>query len=204
MKQLKVLASVLFLGLPAITYGQGPNPDEVYINQITYGGTGCPAGSVAGNIAEDARAFTLLFDQYTAEAGPGILLVAGRKACQVTLDLHIPGGWQYTLFTVDTRGFLNLESGTSATQQNRYYFQGGLNGPALVSNFYGPRVGDYMARDNVGITSLVWSPCGVNRALNVNTSVRVAAPWGRRALATVDSLDGEFKLRYWVQWRRCR
>ena len=199
----KNLASALLTLVSATAFADGPSNHEVYINSIAFAGTGCPAGTVAGNISEDAKAFTLLFDSYTAEAGPGILLNEGRKACQVNMDIHIPQGWQYSLFTVDTRGFLNLEPGTSAVQQNRYYFQGALSGPAYSSNFSGPRVGDYTARDTVGVASLVWSACGINRALNINTSVRVAASGGRRALATVDSLDGEFKLLYGVQWRRC-
>lgn len=199
----KTFAAALLTVASASAFAQGPNPREVYINSIGFAGTGCPAGTVAGNISEDAKAFTLLFDSYTAEAGPGVLLGEGRKACQVNIDIHLPQGWQYSLFTVDTRGFLNLEAGTSAVQSNKYYFQGSLNGPTKTSNFSGPRVGDYTVRDLIGVTSMVWSPCGINRALNVNTSVRVAAAGGRRAFATVDSIDGEFKLLYGIQWRRC-
>ena len=31
----------------------GPNPTEVYINSIAYGGTGCPQGSVGSFISAD-------------------------------------------------------------------------------------------------------------------------------------------------------
>ena len=199
----KTLAAALLMTASASAFAQGPNPSEISINSISFAGTGCPAGTVAGNIAPDAKAFTLLFDSYVAEAGPGVSLSEGRKACQLNVDLHIPQGWSYTLFTLDTRGFLNLEPGTSAVQSNKYYFQGSLSGPTLSSQYIGPRVGDYTNRDNIGVAALVWSPCGLNRALNVQTSVRVAAGGGRRAMATVDSIDGEFKLIYGVQWRRC-
>lgn len=198
----KTFAAALLTLASASAFADAPNPNEVYINSIVFAGTGCPAGTVAGNISEDARAFTLLFDSYTVQAGPGILPPENRKACNLNVDIHVPNGWQYTLFTVDTRGFLNLEAGTSAVQQNKYYFQSGF-GPSLSSNFNGPRVGDYTTRDLVGVSSLVWSPCGINRSLNIQTSVRVAASAGRRAFATVDSIDGEFKYLYGVQWRRC-
>ena len=198
----KLLALVALVASTA--RAESPDPGLVNVNSISYAGTGCPAGSVAGNISEDARAFTVLFDAYTAEAGPGLALREGRKACVLNIDLHIPQGWQYSILTVDTRGFLNLERGTSAFQQNKYYFQGDLRSSTKRSDFYGPLVKDYTVRDLIGIESLVWSPCGVNRSLNVATSAGVMANSGRRALATVDSIDGEFKLIYGINWRHCQ
>lgn len=203
MKSRNSFLAVVVALLGSSAFAQAPDPGSVYINDIVFGGTGCPVGSVAANISEDQKAFTLLYDSFTAEAGPGISLGEGRKACQVTLDLHIPQGWQYTLFTLDTRGFVALDAGASANIQSKYYFQGSLNGPALAQSFRGPVSGDYTKRDVLGIVSLVWSPCGISRGLNINTSARVAAGGGSRGLATVDSQDGEFRLLWGVQWRRC-
>ena len=39
----------------------GPNPTEVYINSIAYGGTGCPQGSVGSFISAD-RTTSVPFD----------------------------------------------------------------------------------------------------------------------------------------------
>lgn len=197
------LAAIFALIAAQSAFADQPNPAEIHVNSIGYAGTGCPAGSVAGNLSEDLQAFTLLFDQYTAEAGPSLQLRDSRKACVVNIDLHVPQGWQYSILTVDTRGYLQLEARTSAFQQNKYYFQGDLRAVTKRSDFRGPLSQDYTVRDLIGIESLVWSPCGMNRALNVATSVGVMASSGRRALATVDSIDGEFKLIYGISWRRC-
>lgn len=181
----------------------GPNPNEVHINKISYNGTGCPLGTVAENMADDAKAFTLLFDSYVAEAGPGIPFSANRKNCQIAVDLQFPQGWSYTIFTVDYRGYAKLEPGTSGAQQSTYYFQGQPKSAVLKTTYTGPKDSDYHIRDTLGLSSLVWSPCGVNRAVNINTQVRANATGGRRALMTLDSIDGELKHVYGIQWRRC-
>lgn len=43
-------------------------PVGVTINQLNYGGTGCPQGSVGALLSEDAQALTLLFDEYSIES----------------------------------------------------------------------------------------------------------------------------------------
>lgn len=41
----------------ATTTAAGPNPTEVYINSISYGGTGCPQGTVGSFISADRQTF---------------------------------------------------------------------------------------------------------------------------------------------------
>lgn len=43
-------------------------PAGVTINQLNYGGTGCPQGSVGVQLSEDAQALTLMFDEYSIES----------------------------------------------------------------------------------------------------------------------------------------
>jgi len=193
------------LSLSGLALGEiGPNPREVYINGISYAGSGCPAGSVSQVLSSDAKAFTLLFDSYIAEAGPGMPLSLARKNCQIAVDLRFPQGWSYSVFTVDYRGYARLDPGTSGQQVSSYYFSGQAKTGSLRTNFYGPTERDYQIRDTLGLDAVVWSPCGANRALNMNTQVRVTASGRQRALLTVDSIDGELKHIYGIQWRRCQ
>ena len=182
----------------------GPDPRDVRINGISFAGSGCPAGSVSQNLSEDAKAFTLLFDSYVAEAGPGMPLSLSRKNCQIAVDLRFRQGWSYTIFTVDYRGYARLDPGTSGQQLSSYYFQGQTKTGNLRSLFYGPTEKDYQIRDTLALDAMVWSPCGANRALNMNTQVRVAASGSKRALLTIDSIDGELKHIYGIKWRRCQ
>jgi hypothetical protein len=181
-------------------------PSYVRVRSLNYAGSGCPAGSVATNVSPDLQAFTLLFDDYIAEVGPGISAREKRKNCVVNVDLDFPQGWSYTVFTVDYRGFLDLERGMIGTQQTSYYFQGSSSTARLRTNSVGPISNDYHIRDTLGVSALVWSPCGASRSLNMNTEVRIDNSRNRRGagLMTIDSIDGQLKHIYGVQWRRCR
>ena len=114
----KLAASVsLLAGLSSTASASVPSGD-VYIKKISYNGSGCPRNSVNKNVSSDKKAFTLTFSEYIAEAGPGLSLRDGRKNCQVTVDLKVPQGWQFSIGTFDYRGFVYLEnSGIRATHE---------------------------------------------------------------------------------------
>ncbi len=193
----------ILLGLSAAAQADAPN--YVRFRNIAYAGSGCPAGSVAQNVAPDLQAFTLLFDSYIAEVGPGVPFASRRRNCQLNIDLDFPQGWSYSIMTVDYRGYVSLEPRVSGLQQSSYYFQGQAQTARLRTPMYGPIDRDYQIRDTLGITALVWSPCGATRALNINTEIRTdnsRNPAGS-GLMTTDSIDGAVRLIYGFRWRRC-
>ena len=201
--QVGIATLFTFTSLSALA--DSPDPSEVYINNIVHGGTGCPIDTVAGDISEDGKAFTLLFDEYIVEAGPDIPRRDGRKSCQLTVNLHVPQGWSYSIFEVDYAGYAALDRGTSGEQSSTYYFQGTRgNKVKLATRLRGYMDDDYEISDRLGLSALVWSPCGVNRALNIKTALRVKARRGKSALMTLDSIDGEITHVYGFRWRRCR
>lgn len=204
LKKLAMVGSA-FAMLTAASSAFAAGPDYVRVRSINFAGSGCPGGSVATNVSPDRQAFTLLFDQYIAEVGPGVSAREKRKNCVVNIDLDFPQGWTYTLFTVDYRGYLDLAHSMVGTQQTSYYFQGSSATARLASNISGPVARDYQIRDNLAVTSLVWSPCGASRSLNMNTEVRIDNSRNSRGqgIMTLDSIDGQLKHIYGIQWRRC-
>ena len=127
-----------------------PNPSQVYINGITYGGTGCPQGSLSSFISADRQTFvhvetlirtiadlymsyrfTLIFDNYVASIGPGVAITESRKNCQLDIDLQYPSGFQYSVFNADYRGYAALDANVTGTQQSTYYFSGRMYFPML-------------------------------------------------------------------------
>ena len=182
---------------------EAPNPNQVTIRGIAYAGSGCKAGTVANLLAPDAKAFTLLFDDYVAEAGPGVALSAGRKNCQIAVDLRFPSGYSFSIMDVDYRGYAQIDRGASGVQQSTYYFSGQARQAVMRSTYVGPRDDNYRIHDRLGLEAVVWSPCGMSRALNMNTEVRVTARRGARALMTTDSIDGQLTHVYGIRWRRC-
>jgi hypothetical protein len=176
------------------------------VQAINYAGTGCPAGSVAQSVSPDAHQFTLLFDSFVASAGPGVAITESRKNCQVNVQLHVPQGWSYSITTVDYRGYVSLDPYVTGVQQSTYYFAGYLNQATASTTFTGQLDQDYLNRDTLAMQNLVWSPCGAQRNLNINTSVRVNNRFnpGGQGLLTVDSLDGQVAQIYHLQWQQCQ
>ena len=104
-----------------------PNPGTVRIRGVTYGGSGCPQGSVGQFLSADATTVTLIFDSYVASLGPSIAVAENRKNCQINFDLLYPGGFQYSVFTADYRGYANLDKGVTGQVKSTYYFSGSNN-----------------------------------------------------------------------------
>jgi hypothetical protein len=149
---LKVCAPLLALSLASSAFADAP--PYVRVRNISYAGSGCPAGSVAGNTSPDRQAFTLLFDSYIAEVGPGVPLSLKRRNCQLNIDLDFPSGWSYTIFTVDYRGYVALERGVKGTQQSSYYFQGQGRTATLKTIMNGPIDQNYQIRDTLGLDAM--------------------------------------------------
>jgi hypothetical protein len=181
-------------------------PLEVRIRSISWAGSGCAAGTVASNLEPGFRALTLLFDSIVAEIGPGVPISLSRRSCQLLVDLDVPQGWSYSVVDVDYRGSANLDPGVSAVQRSTWSFRGQPQTARLEATLTGPFVGDYQIRDSLGINTLVWSPCGAQRALIINESIRLVNNSGStdaRGVTTTGSINDTVKHIYGLQWRRC-
>ncbi len=155
------------------------------------------------SIASDKQAFTLSFGSYIAEMGPGIPLRDSRKNCQITLTLTVPSGWQFSVGTFDYRGFADLPRKTKAVAITQYYFQGQSGTWGVSHTINGPFWDPFQFTDKIPLLS--WSPCGEQRALNVNTSIAVrnSGARSRAAWAGTDSVDGYLTQKWGISWRRC-
>ncbi|KAK6507122.1 hypothetical protein TWF481_005570 [Arthrobotrys musiformis] len=193
----------LVAAAPASTKADGPDPKLVWIKGIATGGTGCPAGSVASQISSDRSTFTLIFDQYVASIGPGVPATEGRKNCQLNVHLRYPGGWQYSIFSATYRGYASLQNKQEGLQKSTYYFSGDSRQTSTQTLFKGPYNSDYSLTDNVDQTSDVWSPCGMDGMLNINSQVRVTGDMSKSGMLTTDSIDGKFTQIHSLVWRRC-
>lgn len=202
------LLAVFAAASPMPVPDDGPNinidPAQVWIEQITYAGSGCKAGSTW--IFVNPTSLTFAFEAYTAAVGPGISFVERRKNCAISFKIHYPAGYTFTLFKVDYYGRLKLDEGIKATQQSQYWFPPNTPPPPLTSSWDGPRPEQvYHITDLV--TSSVWAPCGTGTSenLNVNTQVyldNTNNPGGSGIIST-DFIDLRAKTIYSFQWRTC-
>ena len=146
MKEAKLVKLAVSLSLSTLIMGTAmasDTPDYVRINEISYGGSGCPQGTVGKNIAGDGKAFTLTFSEFLAESGPGIPAGYSRSNCQITVDLDFPQGWTYSVAKFDYRGYAYLDKKVKATQKSTYYFQGEDEGVDFVTTLKGEYDDDF-------------------------------------------------------------
>jgi hypothetical protein len=203
MKRFLLAPGLFLLASAPAAFADAPDPGTVFVRQINFAGTGCPAGSVAGSLSPDQQAFTLLFDSFVASAGPGVPITEGRKNCSLDVQIHYPAGWTFSLATVDYRGYGLLDAGVTGLQQATYFFQGELDQTTSSQSFSGEMDQDYVSVDVFPVVA--WAPCNANRNLEINAEVRVNNRANRQGQGelTIDSINGKVEQIYGVQWARC-
>lgn len=202
LKAVLVAGSVL-ASSQALAFQPAHPPGGVEFSSVTPNGSGCPHGTVDTTISPDQKAFTVSFSQYEAEAGFDVHRKENRKNCNLTILLNYPSGWQYSITKFDYRGFVSLDRGVTGTQQVQYWFQGMGHGKANTT-FRGPIDQDYHETDFV--KKKTWSPCGAQRALNVNSSIYINNRRNRSGggYMSLDSVDGSVVWEFGMEWRPCR
>lgn len=127
-----------------------------------------------------------------------------RKSCNIAIPVRVPNGYSVSVFQVDYRGFNSLPSGARATFNVDYFFAGG-RGVRQSKTFMGPSANLYELTDHLAAEAVVWSACGADTNLRVNTNMFVQTNRrGELAMSTVDSADVTAGLVYHIAWRRCR
>lgn len=194
---------------------------DVSIQSFNYRGTGCKQGTVASNVASDGKAMTLIFSDYIVDSSARDGRPA-RKACDIDVKLKTPSGWSFAVFGVQIRGFASIEPGAVGVQQSASSF--GARPPQAIGRvkLNGAFDGDYENFTDLPLTTVEWSPCGVDRIRNFNlkTFITVRPKNGFRdndgdndnpnaghnlpqGMMTIDSLDGNLEHQYTIAWRRC-
>jgi hypothetical protein len=178
-----------------------PPANPIVIDLVTANGSGCLPGTAAVTIDPDNSSFTVTYSAFTALVGVDAQNTDWRKNCQLNVVVQAPPEYRYTITQADSRGFASLAAGAGATQRANYYFQGQTQTAYNTHTFAGPADLDWQTTDDVPAQSIVWSPCGVARNLNINTELRVTA--GTSNTATTTSLMTMDSAVYHLTWDLC-
>ena len=209
MKMKKLLSAFLTVGFYAsmtATQSLAQPADPIRMGNPIVNGTGCPDSStVSALVSPDQTSLSILFNNYVVDAGAQAQGRArlGRKNCNIRIPLFVPQGYQVSIFKIDYRGFVDLPYGASAEFSSEYFF-GTSPGVKATKNFSGRQSGDFMFSNQIGVESIVWSPCGASTNLAMGTSLKVKVQNSRdEAQATLDSIDVSSAIQYQLQWKRC-
>jgi hypothetical protein len=114
--------------LPQATSAAFPPSNQVYIQSVTWGGTGCTMGSNADTtyvLSDDRKTLTLIYTNYVAVAGPGVTNPAlNRRNCLINIKVHIPSNWQFTVSNTIFRGFQQMGRSCNGYIAASYWFSG--------------------------------------------------------------------------------
>ncbi|KAL2067643.1 hypothetical protein VTL71DRAFT_15739 [Oculimacula yallundae] len=165
-----MLASMIVLGS---ALAQESNFTTPIVRALSYGGSGCPQGTLRYYIPVNSTRLLIAFGGYAASMGTGISGTEMRKNCQVNIDLNHPPGLQYAVEGNTYSGYASLEDGVTAVHKSIYYFSGSTAQSATQSNFTGPSTTPYTITDTVG-EDKIWSKCGQADMFNVNNQVRMS------------------------------
>ena len=201
-----ILASTALAGAPASAGNifDDPPSDHIVIDLVAMAGSGCRPGTADVAVSPDNKAFTAIYSEYLAQAGPGIAGTEGRKNCQLNVLVHVPQGFTFAIAKVDYPGYGLLQKGATASQRANYDFQGMSKGTYTNHPLTAPLDDNWMASDDVPVAAMVWHPCGEMRNLNINTELRVAKGTSTDAsFVTMDSTDGSISTTYHFAWKEC-
>jgi hypothetical protein len=205
---LKIVSGLVVVSwFASSAYADPPPSDHIVIDVITVNGSGCPAGTAAVAVSLDNTAFTVTYSNYLAQVGVGSIPTDFRKNCQLNILVHVPAGFTYAIASANYRGFASLAAGATGLERANYFFQGQAPTAFIQHPFAGPMEDDWQSTDTTDLAALVFAPCGVQRNLNINTELRVAAgtsdPTKTTSFLTMDSTDGQITTTYHFAWMQC-
>lgn len=177
---------------PGVLLTQNGVPPKVGKLEVTYGGSGCPQGTLNhsfrdGQLLARFEAYRVFTDER-------------RRSCTLSLDLEIPDGWQYAVLEEGTRGFADLRSNVVGLQRIAHYVTGEATEEATLKGLAGAYRGGFTSSTSFADGSTAWTPCEQARNLNVQTELRFDRADASRRTGRMD-LD-TLKVRF--QFRRCR
>ncbi|KAH9880861.1 hypothetical protein IAQ61_001155 [Plenodomus lingam] len=192
------------LALAAITLASPTNiaPPAFKITNVISGGSGCPQGSIEVSWT-DSRILPIYFTPaFTAKTGPSTDAALSRKNCQLNLALSFTPGYSFSLLSADHSGYGDLDAGITGVVKSTYYLSGNTAQTSTTLNIPGPFRGRYEKKDQVDVS--VWSACGGEAALNVNSEVALSPLGGAGSGVLAQTRESaKVSSTLYVQWRKC-
>lgn len=166
MKYAALVAALLALSATG-TQAQDPLP-AVSLGEPGYGGSGCPDGTGAVVLGFGKQAAAYVFDSYAVgDNGRSV----DRKTCAIAIPVDVPDGVSVAVRDVAFRGASKLPDGQDATISVEL-FSAGETGEINEIPLTGPSDTGFLRFVSVPDDQLVWSECGTDINLRVNTSLR--------------------------------
>ncbi|HEX9999661.1 MAG TPA: DUF4360 domain-containing protein [Actinoplanes sp.] len=202
------LTSVLALSLSAPAHAAGAAAldavptAKITLEVIAAAGSGCAPGTATVVANSDNTGFRIKYTEFLAEAGGTASLIDSRKNCQIGVLVTVPAGWTFAIAEANYRGRAKLAAGATGLQRTNYYWQGSSENNATEQQFTGPLNTTWSAKDVA--PALVYTPCGGQKVLNINTELRVDEGTSTsKSSLSMRSSDGDVDTLFNLSWAEC-
>lgn len=182
-----VIAVTFILSAKAL----GSHLESVEFDRISYGGTGCPAGTMGTPDMKVDSEIEIPFDSFFVETGFSNGRRIDRKSCSLAIPFRSYGEVSIALVAAP-EGFVDLQGNSTLKFQQEIFFPGARD-PLVSKNFEGPLSQNFSADDFGFPDEIAWSPCSSSGMLRLNLS----------AIAQGSSFGGIERLRMKVLVRSC-
>jgi hypothetical protein len=171
-------------------------PAEAVLDVLHFSGTGCAENMTAVAPSPDRQAVTVTYADFELFVGGP---ASATRACTVIVRVTQPDGWTSAYGRVDQRGYATLPEGGAA--QVRVSYQSANSAPVRADTTLPVPFDDsWQTAHQVEDGKHRYGPCGGPHFVAVSTELRVDAPDGGSADASVYSTDfGTDNL----LWKRC-
>jgi hypothetical protein len=108
---------------------------KAILGRLTYGGPGCPEGSIEAKLDTGYSFFTLLFKSFFDGNDANTAVTEVRKNCQLSLSIIHPTRFQYSVLAVETPGdyvYHGSKPGFRLSARTTYSYPGVLDPPQSV------------------------------------------------------------------------
>jgi len=198
------VASLLagFSALALASTASAQPPQSVQIQSVQYRGPACPPDSATVDLIDGNTSFLVTYNNFQAQAGPGIPLTESSKFCNLVIDVQFPEDYQFAVSSISYRGNARLDADVLARFRARYNFPGERSVSSDVRMGGMERV---LQDFEVGgeFEELAWSPCTGRATLITTGTAQILAEPDAQGLVTAESTDGKWKMELKCQWRRC-
>jgi hypothetical protein len=179
-------------------------PTPVTLQVQTVNGSGCPAGTAHVTAEANNTGFRVTYDDFIAEDGGSAGVTDFRKACQISVLVHIPQGFTFAVAEAENRGRLNLPAGASALARTNYYLTGSPDNNYVDHPFSGPVSGSWRTTDETPVVALIFAPCGANYLVNLVEELRVNAGTSNKpSFISMRRTEGDVDTFVQFQWKEC-
>ena len=153
----------------------------------SYGGSGCPQGTMSTSLSPDGKTMSLIFDNFIVTAGDNTHRKFTQKNCIINIPITIAAGYQLALLKMDYRGYNQLACGAQSTLKMAYQMEGHKTNE-YKKIFYGKIEGDnYLIQHYINSSKIQWSQC--SKKVNFKTFINLSVTTNDKYSLTEASID---------------